>query len=511
MRKLLLSFAILLISNSSFAFTNAAGISAINKIIQGAGTYISGSAGAIAQQAIATASGKPAIVTVTAASAIASSRMAGIAATALKGASILGLAQLVIPWLMDEAGIKVCPPPDFFCKTITSDSTNFSGWTLWHKSGLGTQSDAVQACVDYFTNQGFSGMYSISSNLQGLYTLNIIVGRINSYGDVSTFTCTSTRTTVPDTTTTTRPATDPEIAGAIGGAVDKDSAKGPKLYDNLVAGGKAPELHLPGDPVIVSAPPVVLPDVVTTTKVQKPDGSDDTIVKTTKTTVTPQVSNSDLTNTTITYNDTSTTTTTTTNNVTNITNTTTEIKTDTATPDPAKDPKIEFPTDYNREATQQQVLQALKDVAWCKDHPDLNACRNSTISGLCKEITCVGDAIFCSVAQQSAEANCRAVRDRIELEATDAYKLAIQAVAAPLPGAPSKSNGEFISMPSFDSGGFIGGGSCFSDKTVSVSGHSIVLPFSKVCDYLVSLRYALMICAMLLSMKIVSGSIIRGV
>jgi hypothetical protein len=45
-----------------------------------------------------------------------------------------------------------------------------------------------------------------------------------------------------------------------------------------------------------------------------------------------------------------------------------------------------------------------------------------------------------------------------------------------------------------DTGGWGGGGSWFSDKTISVMG-KVVIPLSKVCDYLIYLRFAIMLIA----------------
>ncbi|RZI42473.1 hypothetical protein EGT07_14815 [Herbaspirillum sp. HC18] len=76
---------------------------------------------------------------------------------------------------------------------------------------------------------------------------------------------------------------------------------------------------------------------------------------------------------------------------------------------------------------------------------------------------------------------------------------------------PSLSNGQTVdlSSKSLDSSGWLGGGSCFADKRISVLNQSILIPLSQVCDYLIGLRYALMVVAALVSFRIVSGTILR--
>lgn len=74
---------------------------------------------------------------------------------------------------------------------------------------------------------------------------------------------------------------------------------------------------------------------------------------------------------------------------------------------------------------------------------------------------------------------------------------------------PSIANGEKVDLPTFDKSGWLGGGQCFADKVVSVMGSNITIPFSQTCQYLVILRYALMVVALLISFKVLSGAIIR--
>lgn len=75
---------------------------------------------------------------------------------------------------------------------------------------------------------------------------------------------------------------------------------------------------------------------------------------------------------------------------------------------------------------------------------------------------------------------------------------------------PTKANGVTVDFAAnLDQSGFLGGGSCFADKSVSLMGATVSLPFSSVCPYLLPLRYALMIAAMMAAFRMVSGSVLR--
>lgn len=152
----------------------------------------------------------------------------------------------------------------------------------------------------------------------------------------------------------------------------EDPSLPPKLVSDSADNGYPPEPSTPGPNV--SAPPVTgSPTVTGTSTKQNADGSTSTSTTTTTTTVTPTVNNNQTTNTTITYQTTNNTTTTTTNNTTN--QTTTENKTEapnTDTPPSDPPPMPELPNDYNREVTQQKVLDALNPTG-APDMPDQKA------------------------------------------------------------------------------------------------------------------------------------------
>lgn len=146
---------------------------------------------------------------------------------------------------------------------------------------------------------------------------------------------------------------------------------------------------------------------------------------------------------------------------------------------------------------------------FCTQHPDLSVCKNSSVTGTCGAIACTGDAIQCATLQQAAAMRCAKDDDDKALKATAAYTLGQNVLngADPLSSTlPTRANATAVSVPAMDSSGWLGGGSCFPDKTFSVQGRSFTISFSQACNVLVALRYALMVAASLVAFKIVRGA-----
>ena len=147
----------------------------------------------------------------------------------------------------------------------------------------------------------------------------------------------------------------------------------------------------------------------------------------------------------------------------------------------------------------------------CKLHPDLTVCKNSTVNGACEAISCTGDAIQCATLREAAQIQCRQKATEDELKASSLFAAGQATVSGSLTGLPTYQNGSTFAVGStLDQTSWIGGGACYSDKSITVQGHTVVLPFSKVCDILLVLRYALMVVAALVSFRILSGSVIQG-
>lgn len=61
-----------------------------------------------------------------------------------------------------------------------------------------------------------------------------------------------------------------------------------------------------------------------------------------------------------------------------------------------------------------------------------------------------------------------------------------------------------IGPASFDTSDAIGGGSCIADKSVTIAGSSISIPFSSVCGHLAILGNVLLAVSFLLAVRIVT-------
>ncbi|WP_211453014.1 hypothetical protein [Collimonas antrihumi] len=156
------------------------------------------------------------------------------------------------------------------------------------------------------------------------------------------------------------PATADDVAGAVKLKMIADSNARKALFDAMRADATGtqqpdtlPPLYPATSPVTVTAPPVTSPASSPSIQtIPKPDGSIDTVKTTEQTTVTPTTTGTTVGDTKTTFPSTTTTTTTTTNNVTNQTTTSTNVVNN-----PPALPQ--FPNDYNKEVTQQQIERDL--------------------------------------------------------------------------------------------------------------------------------------------------------
>lgn len=338
--------------------TNAA-TTAINKILSGMGTWANGSVGATANSAIQTAAGKQAQVAVTVGAGMTASRMGAIAGKVLKSGGYVGVATMVIPWLMDQAGIYVCAAPAFFCKTVTSTDDVLSPWLC----GQTNTTISLEACSKAFVDawNKLNGVtdwahseYQYSSNK---LAVTIYIKRWNSSGVWVYKATNASRTSVPTGTSREEPATEQDMGTAVEKqvAADTSSKKGNDLY-KAMAVATVPDLMPASIPVTITAPPITLPAQVKTETITNPDGTTSTRTTTTTTTITPVQKGTTIGTATLDYPETTTTTTTTKNDTTGTTSSNTSTITDTAT---VAKPDVVIPDDYAREPTLQKILKAV--------------------------------------------------------------------------------------------------------------------------------------------------------
>jgi hypothetical protein len=150
---------------------------------------------------------------------------------------------------------------------------------------------------------------------------------------------------------------------------------------------------------------------------------------------------------------------------------------------------------------------------FCKLRPDLNICRNSSVAGQCGQISCNGDAIQCSTLRAAAAMQCAQEKDVEAVKAMPVKALGDQVLsgADPMKGQIDEAlKGKEVDMSaaSLDQSGFLGGGSCLADKSISVMGASVSMSFSSVCERIQPLRAAVMACAFIIAYLLVARSVL---
>ena len=155
----------------------------------------------------------------------------------------------------------------------------------------------------------------------------------------------------------------------------------------------------------------------------------------------------------------------------------------------------------------------------CKQNPQLAICQNSNVSGDCSAgaaaLTCTGDAVQCAQLRYSAELACKRRQDDLDVKA-----LPSTAVGDSILGGTDGKKGEIdalmkgtevdMSKPQLDQAGFIAGGSCIPNKTISVMGKPVEINFTQVCSNIQPLRAGVMACAFILAYLIVARSVLQS-
>jgi len=151
------------------------------------------------------------------------------------------------------------------------------------------------------------------------------------------------------------------------------------------------------------------------------------------------------------------------------------------------------------------------DDDFCRQHPELNMCRNSSVAGQCGQISCNGDAIQCATLREAATIQCRQKEAEDAIKASPQYTLGNAAANGNDPekgSLPAPGNGTTVDVSALSADGWLGGGAPIDDVSVEFQGQSIVIPFSKAASALIVLRYALMVAASLISFRILSGAVL---
>lgn len=152
-------------------------------------------------------------------------------------------------------------------------------------------------------------------------------------------------------------------------------------------------------------------------------------------------------------------------------------------------------------STTEKKTEAKDD--FCKTNPRSSQCLTSSFGGSCSAaFTCDGDAVMCAITREQHTRNCKLFDDNSSAEAQlyGAEKNKAGSQTGSLPDSETIA----ISSSSFDTSDAIGGGSgCIADKSVTVAGAVVTIPFSTVCGHLAMLGNILLAVSFLLAGRIV--------
>jgi len=136
---------------------------------------------------------------------------------------------------------------------------------------------------------------------------------------------------------------------------------------------------------------------------------------------------------------------------------------------------------------------------FCVSNPAAKECgdgEGSSFGGSCEAgFVCEGDAVQCAHAKETHLQNCKINKDTPERQLYESSK-----------GDEAEfDNDEVVNVgpASFSQAPILGAASCISDKSITVIGSTVSLPFSRVCQYLSMLGNVLMAVGFLLSGRII--------
>lgn len=143
---------------------------------------------------------------------------------------------------------------------------------------------------------------------------------------------------------------------------------------------------------------------------------------------------------------------------------------------------------------------------YCTKNPKLPECGQSgdggsSFGGSCEvDFVCDGDGLMCAMAKEQYKRNCELFVNKTP--ESDAYETAKGLDKEKPVMEPTDVT---ISSASFNTSNALGGGAgCIADKTVTVAGKSVAIPFSMICQYLEHLGSVLMMVSFLMAIRIVS-------
>jgi len=136
---------------------------------------------------------------------------------------------------------------------------------------------------------------------------------------------------------------------------------------------------------------------------------------------------------------------------------------------------------------------------FCVGNPAAKECgdgEGSSFGGSCESgFVCEGDAVQCAHAKETHVQNCKLNKDTPERQLYESSK----------GDEADFDNDDVVNVgpSSFSQAPILGAASCISDKSITVMGSPVSLPFSRVCEYLAMLGNVLMAVGFLLSGRII--------
>lgn len=139
----------------------------------------------------------------------------------------------------------------------------------------------------------------------------------------------------------------------------------------------------------------------------------------------------------------------------------------------------------------------------CKSDPSNAQCGDGdgSFAGSCSAgFQCEGDAVQCAMAKKQHETACSLLENKsAESQLYDSEKGKTGNVTENNPNNSTQNIGSGL----FDYSSATGGGSCIPDKSVTVMGQTLTLPFSNVCTWLDALGNILVSVSSLIALRIV--------
>lgn len=151
---------------------------------------------------------------------------------------------------------------------------------------------------------------------------------------------------------------------------------------------------------------------------------------------------------------------------------------------------------------------------FCALHPDLTVCVNATVggggcTGASANLSFTGDAIEGAILRKMRDDTCANLLPSASKDLGNNLLTGHDPMQSQIDQAQVGDSVD-LSQEKLDQSGFLGGGACLSDRSLSFAGHAVPVHFSSICQNILPLRYVIISCALLVAYLIVSKSVLQG-